>query len=334
MENLRDKYRALNDSFGKTLVFHVGAEAGFFSEFNNMICMMLYCLEHGIRFTTYSRDANFARGRGLGEYFGPWAGEATEDFHRRYNFRYIYTFGKALSALAHGKVYPMKSLLKRRVSVAIAGARGLKRRGKFDYWTWELWRSMRHMVLDPSRHYHIPVLGIDGNLGHACSVLAEIVWQFNPETQEKISTLRTKANLPAQTDASLHIRGGDKFIEAAPQTIGTYLEKLGNVSGGRRIGSLFLLTDDYRIYEELRLKCPGVEVCTLCGTDERGYFHGTFSQGGNDRIIEAHLRLFASVEQIRRSEAFVGTFSSNPGIFIGMLMENSCGVDYDTWRMW
>ena len=41
---LKEAYRKVNEKFESVLVFHVGESAGFFSEYNCMILVMLYCL--------------------------------------------------------------------------------------------------------------------------------------------------------------------------------------------------------------------------------------------------------------------------------------------------
>ena len=58
------KYFEINNSFSQKLVYHLGSEAGFFSEYNNMILAMLYCLKHKIKFVLYSKDANFGFEKG------------------------------------------------------------------------------------------------------------------------------------------------------------------------------------------------------------------------------------------------------------------------------
>ena len=42
------------------------------------------------------------------------------------------------------------------------------------------------------------------------------------------------------------------------------------------------------------------------------------------------------MEILRISELFVGTFSSNVGMFLGMCMEKerAYGVDFDEWLLW
>ncbi|MEO3228964.1 hypothetical protein ABHC61_04475, partial [Parabacteroides merdae] len=61
---LKEAYQKVNEKFESVLVFHVGESAGFFSEYNCMILVMLYCLQHKIQFKLYSRDANFGYEKG------------------------------------------------------------------------------------------------------------------------------------------------------------------------------------------------------------------------------------------------------------------------------
>ena len=82
MEVTLEKYQEINDSFkGKSLVFHIGSDAGFYSELNNMILAIIYCLRWNIRFTLYSADANFKHNNGWTDYFLPFCEEITDDFH-------------------------------------------------------------------------------------------------------------------------------------------------------------------------------------------------------------------------------------------------------------
>ncbi|MCU1360871.1 MAG: hypothetical protein JWN99_2160 [Ilumatobacteraceae bacterium] len=61
-----DRCQHLNRSFQRVYVHHVGASgAGFFSEFNNVILAMLYCVHHRIQFRLTSANASFAVDRGF-----------------------------------------------------------------------------------------------------------------------------------------------------------------------------------------------------------------------------------------------------------------------------
>ncbi len=61
-------YNEVNNSFGKKLIFHVGIEAGFYSEINGMLTAMFYCYVHKIKFILYADDANFTGGNGWEEF--------------------------------------------------------------------------------------------------------------------------------------------------------------------------------------------------------------------------------------------------------------------------
>ena len=67
--DLTTTYRLLNSSFKKTMIYHIGIDAGFFTEYTYMLHAMLYCLQHKIQFKLYSDDANFGWEKGLGRLF-------------------------------------------------------------------------------------------------------------------------------------------------------------------------------------------------------------------------------------------------------------------------
>jgi hypothetical protein len=98
MSDLIARYNALNNSFKHTLVFHVGASAGFFSEYNCMILAMLYCLKNKIRFVLYSKDANFGHKDGWNDFFEPFCEQTTCFIHHRFNVRLFTTRNQ------HGRV--------------------------------------------------------------------------------------------------------------------------------------------------------------------------------------------------------------------------------------
>ena len=42
------------------------------------------------------------------------------------------------------------------------------------------------------------------------------------------------------------------------------------------------------------------------------------------------------MEVLRNADIFVGTYSSNPGMFLGMCMDENrvYGIDFDKWLLW
>lgn len=84
---LKEAYQKVNEKFESVLVFHVGESAGFFSEYNCMILVMLYCLQHKIQFKLYSRDANFGYEKGWTDFFESFCKEEDSRWHHWINMR-------------------------------------------------------------------------------------------------------------------------------------------------------------------------------------------------------------------------------------------------------
>ena len=78
--DLATKYHLLNRSFKKTMIYHIGIDAGFFTEYTYMLHAMLYCLQHKIQFKLYSDDANFGWEKGWKIVSPPSASKCTNRF--------------------------------------------------------------------------------------------------------------------------------------------------------------------------------------------------------------------------------------------------------------
>lgn len=310
---LREKYYALNKSYKKKLIFHLGADAGFFSEYNNMILAMLYCLTNKIQFILYSEDANFGYKKGWNDYFLPFCDEVTNNFHQKYNFRDYDFFQKRLSR-------------KDRIKIKV-----YKFSHKIDYFTQDLWLSIRNRDHE-KKTYNIPEIGIVNNsLRETCRKLVFLTWQYNTDTATVIKNKIESLKLP-QEYLGFHIRRGDKHLEQDLIGIPSYLNKIGAISNTR---DAFILTDDYKVITETKKLYPEWNVYTLCNELETGYEHAQFKKESKSVIKEAHLNLFASTDILSCSKYFVGTFGSNPGMFLGMKMntQNSLSIDIN-WRIW
>ncbi len=310
---LREKYYVLNKSYKKKLVFHLGADAGFFSEYNNMILAMLYCLTNKIQFVLYSGDANFGYKKGWDDYFFPFCDEATNNFHKKYNFRDYDFFQKRLSKKDRIKIRIYKFLY------------------KIDYFTQDLWLSIRNRDHE-KEIYNIPEIGIVNDpLREACRKLVLLTWQYNIDTATIIKNKIESLKLP-QEYLGFHIRRGDKHTEQDLIGISSYLDKAQVISSTR---DAFILTDDYNVIAEIKKLYPEWNIYTLCNESETGYEHAQFIKENKSAIKEAHLNLFASTDILSCSGYFVGTFGSNPGMFLGMKMNthNSLSIDIN-WRIW
>lgn len=84
---LVEHYRQVNDSFTKSLIYHVGCNAGFHSEVDAMMQCMLYCYKNRIKFILYADDANWANGRGWECFFEPFCEMNHNPLNHWFNLR-------------------------------------------------------------------------------------------------------------------------------------------------------------------------------------------------------------------------------------------------------
>lgn len=311
--DLLSKYRAINQSFSDRFVYHIGSAEGFFSEYNNMILSMLYCLEHKIQFNLYSKDANFKYDKGWSDYFVPFCPEAGNIFHSLFNRRTNPRF--------HNSILRRVDLYLTRMFCAIHPSL---------LTTFDLWDSIRSQKASLS--FIFPELSISGSLRNVCRELINITWVYNDLTEKHIADLIANVDLPSNY-IGLHIRGGDKYKEALIQNVDLYIQKAESLSPLR---TAFVLTDDYSVYEQLITNYPSWSFYTLCGKDERGYYNDSFKRESPKLKKARYLKLFASIDILAKSDFFVGTFTSNPGMYLGMRMDEdkAFSVDMPEWTIW
>lgn len=304
-----NNYRTINNSFKKKLVYHLGSEAGFFSEYNNMVLAMLYCLEHKIKFELYSKDSNFGYLKGWQDYFAPFCDETVDERHSKYNHR-----------------QPLKLSFAKQIETSI-----FKLFTGINYLTYDLWNRFHDKEFE-NVCFKSKILTNSEKILDNCSRLIELTWKYNKETQLKIEELIGLLELP-KSYIGMHIRGGDKFIEYDKVEIEKYFEIAKRVSD---LNDIFVLTDDYHVIIEMKKLYPDYNFFTLCNVDERGYYHNDFTGSDDGFKKKRLLRLFASVDVLSLSDCFIGTFSSNPGMYLGMRMpiEKVYGVDLDKWTIW
>lgn len=297
------KYRQLNEGYHRKLIHHFGTGNGFFSELNSLLFSTLFCLHNKLRLEIYSKDSYFTFGNGWTEYFEEFCPEFNNDF-----------IGKRISRdyksnnINDHICYVYKMITNNDILNDI-------------YW------YCRTSWFEHS-HFNIPELNINGDIRQAMKVIIPIVYRFNNKYTDIIEKIIEKVNLP-QNYISLHVRAGDKISERELIKPQDYLDKARNLSTCHNV---FVATDDYRIFEEL--KNNNLDYCfyTLTSPDEKGYDQRAIIESTKEDIQQNLIEMFASIEIILQSELFVGTYSSNPGMFVGMLIDNKMiGMDYDKW---
>lgn len=315
------QYQILNNRGKKTLVFHFGAGAGFFSEYNNMLRAMAYCLLHKIRFTLYSADAGFGKGRGWQDYFEPFCDEVADEFHHVYNHRFKeylmttswYEHVKSIArALAHRDTSRYRHYIRWEETYE---QKKLKREYGFDYFTYELWNELRSLPLDMP----VQLVGAEAkNVKELISELDRMIWRFNKETLSIQHRVEQRLSTTIY-DCGMQIRGGDKFLEAEILSVNSYAEALRKYSPNCQ--TLFVLTDDYRCIEALVKQIPTINVETLCTEDQNGYYNDDFYQENKQLVYERIVNLLVSVDILSKCQCFIGTDSANPSHCVGIKMD-------------
>lgn len=324
-EELLNRYQKLNSSFKPVLVYHAGIDAGFFSEFNDLVFMILYCLEHKIQFKLYSDDANFGVDRGWQDYFEPFCEEVHDKFHRVFNRHPHYVTWKRIVNAGSFKagISLFRWVLKSDLYIFLAKiVRIFNGKSSFNYYTHDL----HERISIKNRRYYVPELNIDGDYMQAYNVIFDLVYKFKPDVEEEIASLTSELPLPEKYVAC-QIRGGDKFIEYDLLSFDLYLKRIKEVTD---LKDVFVLTDDYEIINKLRSKAPEYNWFSFCQTDERGYYNSAFSKFDPTLKRKRIIRFFASMRLLERSSLIVGTVTSTPCLVLGIRrLGDVYWVDFD-----
>lgn len=278
----------------KKLIYHIGQEAGFYSELNNMVIAILFCRRNNIDFSLYSKDANFGIGKGWLDFFKPFCNETCNPIYHFINYRQKPPHGGLRK-----KVYRIYKILHPYTSL-----------------TSDLWNSF-HSIDYYNR------LQLDA------AQIASDIYVFNDKTQKRIDQLKSTLNLPEQY-VGFHIRGGDKFIETRLHDVDEYINKTGIKHGG----VAFVSTDDYKNVVMLRERYPSWCFYTLTEKKHSGYQQGMLSKISKEEKENEMINLFTSVDIMIHADRTYCTYSSNVGMFLGMMMGNrAIDIEDNKWRI-
>ena len=296
-------YKQLNESYNRKLIHHFGTGNGFYSELNSLLFSTLFCLQNKLRLELYSKDAAFTFGNGWAEYFKPFCPEFKNDYIGKLISRDYINNHRNKHICYLYKIFTRNDILN--------DIYWYCRSGWFEH-----------------SHFDIPELGIDGNIIHAMKIIIPIVYRFNDKYTAIIEKFINNLKLPDKY-ISLHVRAGDKVTERKLITPQDYLEKAKLHSNCHNI---FVATDDYRVFEQLRDNNPDYTFYTSTSPMDCGNNTEVFFTSSQDNIRRNLVEMFSSIEIFLKSELFIGTYSSNPGLFVGMLADDKMiGMDYDRW---
>lgn len=300
-------YNELNNSFKKTLVFRVGIEAGFFSEINHMLLAMLYCLKNNIKFTLSSVDSNFSYNRGWEDYFLPFCEESYSKIHLKNNAR----------------SYHIKTSV-----TNIIKSKFIRKYLGVNYLTQDIWPYIKDAKFH-NENFDIPSLSIKGDLLSAIHVLTKNIWRYKPDIEQAIQNKVKTIQLPLSY-IGIHIRSGD--IEKKKHEVSSYINLIKSLSTSK---DLFVATDDYSSIRSLKIQFPDYKIYSFCDEKEEGWNEGAFNNSSKESKKEILINLLADTEALCQSSVFVGTLSSNVGMFVGIRRKGKLwyGVDANDWRI-
>lgn len=279
-ERLRDAYKEENDSYEESILFHVGTEAGFYSEVGSMLECMCFCHLNKYRFILYADDANFTSGRGWEAFFTPFCGLNHDNLNRTANKR----------RCPQGKVMGWKR-------------KRLLKRSKATYLTDDFFGEFISQKFKETK-ISWPLFGMDGTVYPEMSKLMKLALRYNEETYGEVLALMESVRLPEHY-MSIQIRGGDK-IEERTKLYGAKECAMRIKETGTKVKDLFVFTDDYRNIEMLRMECPEWNIYTLARETEKGYSNGEFNRRKWEEKRKDLVKLFAMVEICINSDLHFG----------------------------
>lgn len=327
-----EKWRKLNASFKKKLVYRLGDSAGLFSEINNMFFAMVWALDNKVRFELCSQRSNLGD-EGWNDFFEPFTGEKCSEFLVRNNRRFVSDI----------KGYDKKKVM--------AG----KKKEKIDFLTQDIFKRFFENRAFAEKVFDFPELGIAGGSFAAAAGLARAFYRLNAATETAVrhlaatrlrmvlfhgsgafeaengagtgSGLAGSGELPEKYIA-VQMRAGDIRKEAAWRRQGLlgaapYARKIREMRSGEGLAgvrTVFAFADDFRLVEELAAALSEFRVYTLCGEEERGFDYEAFMAQDAEARRRGILKILANVELCRGSLRFIGTRVSNPSWFLRLIM--------------
>lgn len=139
-------------------------------------------------------------------------------------------------------------------------------------------------------------------------------WKFTPETSIAIDKRKEHLNLKyLKNYAVFHIRRGDKVAQATKEDrvyeVDEYIQLLEKLAP--TIRTIFLMTDDYKVFLELQQKFPKFNYYTLSNPFSKGHDQDTFNNSSSEKKRLLGIDLLTELEIARNGELFIGSKGSN-----------------------
>jgi hypothetical protein len=269
------------------LVWHLTTR-GFGSEINTLLLAKAYARARGFQFVLCSQRWNARFERGWGDYFEPSDRE-----------------------IVHPDPVDQESL-------RAVLTNKWQRRVLFqsDVWS-EIWtqRFPSYPLIDPRTNRPANDFWT--------AIRAEMAQVWRPSAAVLAQVARHQAMISKALGlrySAVHIRRGDKTLEAPNTTIDSYLRHLTQPELPRHV---FVMTDDFSVIEELRAAVPEFVFASLCLPSQQGHEQIAFNSQTASKRYEETVRLIAELLIAANAERFFGTGTSNISRVLALLR----GVD-------
>lgn len=292
----RKNYKNLNNSFKNSELIFPLSNRGFFSEVNNLVLAILYCIENKIKIKVYSKK--WVSGK-WGDYFNP--------IFQEYNGiipvpNYMFSKGrKDYFYIIYHRYFKNRKILQD-----------------------DIWSVMRNKPFIEKTFYY-PELGIDGDIFEAKRQLFKIILDYNNKTAEEVfSLLETDLDF-VKKSCGIHVRRGDKVCgnskEAELFNIESYVNKAKKIDP--EINKFTICTDDNEVLENFNSKFPNYNYLSFCPKNRLGYFQ--YEYNNTKEAIEKRkeaISILKDANLLIQSKIFIGTYSSNIARFVVLMRNN------------
>lgn len=319
-----EEWQTYNNSCTKTLVFRFGTGGGFFSEYNNMIRMMIYCLIHKIKFIMYSENySSHAVIVGWNRLFVPFTKMVTNSVFDRIDVRWVDSYHrdyyKMLRSIYHalrfGDVsYMYNSYMPIFVRTIILKI--CKRKYCFDYIVADLWYQSLALNMDDTIHISD---FFDGTNRELFDNLDQIIWRFNQNTLQNIDEI--KKQYKEKEYVAFHIRRGDKILETQYSPLHKYVMSAEQLTTNR---NALVLSDDYAIIEEFMAKYKNWHVESLESKSNKGYGIEYVRSLTKDELYWSLISFLSQIELCKNAQFMIVTITSGIGYYLKTKFPNRC----------
>lgn len=278
---------------GRAIVY--GLETlGFFAELNLLLATLAYCYANGIRFYLDDSRWNHRVQQGWTDYFQTLDQEslyirnAPARVRARWaGARLVYHLSKFLPGPRSGDL-PGLSIKSPRLTEEIL--------------------RQRFSTIDRG--------GASVSFVELQREYADLIFNFSATVAGDVQRRMDELELRPGHYSSVHVRRGDKILEASRVETRNYLDCIEQYAPETK--QLFVGSDDFGVVEEIRSLRPQWDVRSLVGPAKSGHDQAAFNRQSRQVIYEETLVLLTEVQIHTSAKLFAGSISSNVSRFIGL----------------